>query len=1019
MKTKTLGILLMLVYAFSCLHANEKVGKIADSYEITPNGQFHYEMPIAAASGTGGMSPQLSIVYESSKGNCLFGHGFDLSGISLISRAPRNLYRDGKADIIHFDNCDRFMLDGSRLSIVKETAEYREYRTEYNCFSKIVAEGSKANPSRFTVYTKDGLIKEFTNARNLNGNYGNNLFWLETKVSDTKGNYYRIFYKSDCENNEFLPEKITYTANDKAGLAPYASILITYKTCESPCAFVSGLKVKKSHIINRIDCKYGEQLVRRYDIDYTVANKENFIRTIKESTVSDEKRPTIFSWNNNESNGTANLGTTTYSSATLATVVTGDFNGDGKIDMLVRPDYSDRLDFQILLSDGESFTKAYESNFLIPEDGKYKRRYITAVVSGDFNGDGYDDIVVERGNHPFYMVDLYLSYVDNAGNYSLKYEKSIVPALDSKHSIYVTDINCDGAADLIVRGGYGSSDYCMLISESSENGITPLIRQSEREFISNGDTWNKPCLVDFDGDGTVEILNMDDNNTGSLYKIDNGGKLVNSKGFDFSTSYYCMGDFNADGKIDVITMGTNSKPDTGWEMNFSTGMTGKNEKSFVSEAITSFFNPKDKQIFVADINGDGYDDIYVVGKKTNNGQTAPVDIYINDRTGKNFSHYTGNNTVGTDKANFRIADFNGDGKADLVCYPNSKSASVPINLHVSTNAGDNTLVSITDGFGNKTDIRYARLTDCQVFRRGFQNTYPIVSTISPWSVVKEMSVSDGTGGMATTEYSYYNLLIHKRGRGILCFEEIKAKDYNTNIVTTKGYEVLQGESVPALKYTKATLGGKILNDAFYKNVLNYQYNDGKSEMVYTYYPQCIEEKTYEYNSGQLVAHKLSIFEQDNFGNCKTSVTISGEKSVTTENTYINDEEKWILGRLTKASVTKSANGVSKTLTSEFRYDTESGLLTEEAMEPTDNNGYRKQYTYDLFGNISSDIVIPNDGSYEPRSTKSKYDQNGRFITRRENALSFIESSETDDALGVEFRLMLMLTNILLFLMPQT
>lgn len=1000
MKVKNLYILLFIL-ATSNLSAKDTVGKTADSYEITPNGQFHYEMPISVVSGTGGISPQLSIVYDSSKGDCLLGRGFDLSGISLISRAPRNLYRDGKADIIHFDESDRFMLDGARLALVNETAEYREYRTENNSFSKIIAEGNKANPSKFTVYTKDGLTREYANAKNLNGRSGNNLFWLETKVTDTKGNYYKIFYISDCENNEFLPEKITYTANDKAGLSPYASILITYKTYCSPCAFISGLKVKKSYVINSIDCKYGEQLVRRYNIDYTVANNEHFVRSIRESTASDEKRPTLFSWNNNESNGTTNLDITTYGNATLATAITGDFNGDGKTDILVRPDYSDRLDFQILLSDGKSFTKAYESNFLTPEEGKYKRRYITTVVNGDFNGDGYDDIVVERGNHPYYMIDLYLSDVDNAGNYSLKYEKGIVPALDSKHSIYATDINCDGAADLIVRGGYASSDYCMLVSESSENGITPLVRQSEIEFISQEDIWDRPCLVDFDGDGTVEILNMHDNNTGNLYKIDDSDKLVKSNGFDFGTSYFCMGDFNADGKTDVITMGTTSKPDTGWEMNFSTGITGENEKSFVSEAITSLFNPKNKQIFVADINDDGFDDLYVVGEKTNKNQTCPVNIYINDRTGKNFSHYTGSNTVGTDKANFRIADFNGDGKADFICYPNSKGSSVPISLHVSTNTGDNALTSVTDGLGNHTNIKYAKLTDGQVFRRGTLKSYPFVSAICPWPVVKEMSVSDGIGGMSTTGYRYSNLITHKRGRGILCFEEMSANDYNTGIITTKGYEILKETATPVLKYSKTMLDGKILNDAFYKKAISYQYNDGKSEVAYTYYPQCVEEKSYEYNSGQLVSHKLSIFGQDNFGNTTKSTVISGRKSVATENVYYNNEDRWILGRLTKAAVTKSENGESQTLTSEFKYDSDSGLLIEEAFEPEDLHCYRKQYAYDVFGNITSDVTIPNDRSYEPRGSESEYDRNGRFITKRRNALSFLSSSETDEALGVE------------------
>lgn len=485
MKAIILYILLFIPVA-SGISAKEIVGKTADSHEITPNGQFRYEIPVSVASGSGGMSPHLSIVYDSSKGDGLFGYGFDLSGISMINRAPRSLYRDGKADIIHFDGNDRFMLDGARLTLVNETSGFREYRTENNCFSKIITEGDKANPSKFTVYTKDGLTREYINAKSLNGRGGNNLFWLETKVSDTKGNHYKIFYNSDCDNNEFLPEKITYTGNDRAGLEPYAEIRFTYRTCSAACAFISGMNVRKSRVISRIDCKYGEQLVRRYDIDYTVANNRHFIKSIKESTESDWKRPTVFSWNNNGNSGTANLSTTKCSSTTLATTVTGDFNGDGKADLLVRPNYSDRLDFQILLSNGQSFDKAYEGSFLTDEKNEKKRRYVETVVSGDFNGDGYDDIVVERGNSPFWLIDLYLSNVDGAGNYSLKREKTIVHALYLSHVIYATDINCDGAADLIIRGGYTSGDYCMLVSESSENGITPLVRQSERENLPDG-----------------------------------------------------------------------------------------------------------------------------------------------------------------------------------------------------------------------------------------------------------------------------------------------------------------------------------------------------------------------------------------------------------------------------------------------------------------------------------------------------------------------------------------------------
>ena len=1001
MKLKLLTIFLFLTCSLQNSVADIVVGKIADSYDVTPNGQFHYEMPVSVASGTGGMSPHLSIVYDSSKGTGLLGCGFELSGISLISRAPRNLYRDGKADVIRFDANDRFMLDGMRLTLVGSTTSQREYRTENNTFARITAEGDKTNPSKFIVHTKDGIIREFTNAKTLNGILENSLYWLETKVSDTKGNYYTISYGSDPEYNEFWPLRIDYTGNEGAGLAPFASVSFSYTASNASVSYISGVKTRRSHAVKSIICKYGEKTVRKYDIEYYNTNNILKIKSITESTDRDSKRPTIFNWNDNIPGGTVHAGTLTYSGATQANVITGDFNGDGKTDMLVRPVYSDRLEYQVYLSNGNSFVKACDSSFYIVEKEGKTGKYIENVMSGDFNGDGYDDIVVERGNSPFWLIDLYLSNVDGNGNYSLSYEKTIVSSLYFTHVMHATDINCDGAADLIVRGGYTSSDYCMLISESSESGIKPLVRQSDREKLSGNNTWDRVYLVDLDGDGTVEMLNMKKDNYCTMYAIEPNGKLNPKEKFTFGTSYFCMGDFNADGKTDVITMGTDKDPSVNWEMNFSTGLVGENVTSFVCEPITALFNPKEKQIYVADINGDGYDDIYAISKKTSGGKAVATDIYINDRTGKAFTHYTGSSTLGTDKRNFCIADFNGDGMADLVCYPNSKNSSSPIDLHLSGCRGDNTLSRITDGIDNTTEIAFSRLTDKSVHERGNTNSYPTVSACCPWPVVKSVSTPDGIGGRHTVGYKYYNLLLHKRGRGILGFEKTAATDFSTGTVTEKGYETIKNEALPALQYTRTSLGGVLLNETYYRNAIDYQYKEGLAEVSYTSFPECIEEKSYEYNSGELVSHKQTSFEFDSFGNCLKTTVSNGENNVVTENEYRNDESRWILGRLTKSTVTKSGNNETFTLMSEFKYEEESGLLTEEAFEPDDADGYRKRYAYDKYGNIVSDVTVPNDSRYDSRSAETAYDAQGRFVTSRKNAMSFIETSETDPALGVE------------------
>lgn len=244
---------------------NGIIGKIPSELEVTPNGQLLYDISIAVAPGTGGITPQLSVAYNSSNGDGLFGHGFELKGLSLISRMPENLYRDGHADVIRFDSSDRFALDGVRLSIREKGEGRREYRTETNNYSKIIAFGDSASPSSFIVYAKDGTIHEYTPACALVGSSGNNLFWLETKVTDTKGNYYSIIYDGKAEANEFFPVRIDYTGNESASLTPFASVRFEYENAPATStSYISGVKVCKTKHINSICCYNGDQLIRNW-----------------------------------------------------------------------------------------------------------------------------------------------------------------------------------------------------------------------------------------------------------------------------------------------------------------------------------------------------------------------------------------------------------------------------------------------------------------------------------------------------------------------------------------------------------------------------------------------------------------------------------------------------------------------------------------------------------------------------------------------------------------------------------
>lgn len=140
------------------------VGTIPALTEVSLTGAATYNIPIRVPPGTHGLQPNLSIIYNGQAGNGLLGMGWNLAGLSLISRTGQNFYHEGKVKGITFSSDDRFALDGSRLICVSGTygSSNSEYRTEIETFTKVVANGNANNgPVWFSAETKDGLIIEF------------------------------------------------------------------------------------------------------------------------------------------------------------------------------------------------------------------------------------------------------------------------------------------------------------------------------------------------------------------------------------------------------------------------------------------------------------------------------------------------------------------------------------------------------------------------------------------------------------------------------------------------------------------------------------------------------------------------------------------------------------------------------------------------------------------------------------------------------------------------------------------
>jgi Salmonella virulence plasmid 65kDa B protein len=178
-------------------------GKIPGSFAVSPSGAATYSIPIQVPPGVAGMEPKLSLEYNSQGGNGIMGMGWNLAGLSSITRCPATMAQDGVRGSVNYDDKDKFCLDGQRLMVVSGAygAPGSEYRTEIESFSRITAIGQAGTgPASFTVKTKAGLTMEYgiidgtRDSRIEAQGKSAVMVWAIGKIADVKGNTMTFVY---------------------------------------------------------------------------------------------------------------------------------------------------------------------------------------------------------------------------------------------------------------------------------------------------------------------------------------------------------------------------------------------------------------------------------------------------------------------------------------------------------------------------------------------------------------------------------------------------------------------------------------------------------------------------------------------------------------------------------------------------------------------------------------------------------------------------------------------------------
>jgi hypothetical protein len=510
------------------------VGTLEGSFEAAADGAATYSIPLAVPQGRAGMQPNISLTYNSYAGNGPLGVGWSVSGFSQITRCnktfgspttSRGFGVDGIAEEIHFDLRDRLCLDGDYLIGTRDSnGDIREYRPEHAPFDKVVVDSFDGlGPTTFTILRRDGRIQRYgVGSRNrLEGLRRGwsidakeaitkqaamlvRFSWLLSETADRAGNAMWFEYADPdstcaagfpfaCTSYELLPTAIHYTsrASDAAATAggvdrpSRRSVRFFYNGDPRPRpdqaeTYISGFALRQSHLLTRIEMWAPNPseggLVRYYELAFQ------------------GDRP--------------DLGTS------------GSITGRSLLQSITECDpkrtckHPTRLHYE----PGDiSFTDV-DTGITGPVDNPSSLHW--ALVTGDFNGDGRDDIL-----YPRFSRETQVGFYENKWYYRLSTGTGFGPEIETAlkqtynphlrpPTPFAVDIDGDGAAEIafpITWGGDPGPPAYWTYLKFTPAGFAPY--PSTTEAVEQSGCYQFACTqatglyaADLDGDGLPEFL---------------------------------------------------------------------------------------------------------------------------------------------------------------------------------------------------------------------------------------------------------------------------------------------------------------------------------------------------------------------------------------------------------------------------------------------------------------------------------------------------------------------------------
>ena len=803
-------------------------GKLA-----TSNGNAHYTVSINVLPGRADYTPELVLSYNSDIGNSLLGMGWEIQGLSAITRCGKNGVKDSGWGGVNVDNDDNYCLDGQRLVAIRGVAgnNLTEYRTEKNGYSKIISFGQSGNgPTYFKMWTTSGNVFEYganANARaELPGS--DRIFkWAKNKQTDISGkNHISYVYNEDSTLGSHRISQISYVGG---------AVVFNYLAQDRLDKISAYLAGKELHNNKRLESiiiqNSGGIEVGRYALTYqqSLSTKRSLLNTIAYVAEGKASAPIHFDWQS--------INVPAYT--------------DERIDFY-RPGFIDRN------RDGQFRLYALGSETSITHD-KYSHcatfdpHHTNGGSTTHHSGGMTLKETLESLNVNTWLPRLKAGFFNDKADYSLSGDR---PYLNAQ------------ADDQLIAS-------CRITSNDESEGSDNLNgRPTLRSILSSG----SEIIVDINNDGLDDVVEI--NGGWISYKITElNANFINLYKLGNSSYLPQFIDINNDGYKDLIFVAMDlhsPNQDKLLSIHLFDGQKFIQPAQYGQYAVLTNFQEGGS---FADINNDGYPDLYMGGKVYRNNFGV---IDLTDEIYVNSSYKKGERTY--------FKDINGDGWLDFVTayYKDNKYTGSSV-IKRSSNAVQDKIQAISE-YANHYQINYKPLVDKAVHTQEMYDNYPVINTTPAKYVVAQLLETPKGYATITRNYHYWGAKSHVKGGRFLGFRqirEIEKSDMNTESVWQ--YEQMDLHKTGQLKnYTVKKNNKLVSTQALQYKVIDKQGVDAKYVQVYA---NIVTNKSYQL-SGEIEKTVVSKISQDKFANTlkqSQHITALGSPSYvsSTSNTYLS------------------------------------------------------------------------------------------------------------------------------------